>query len=70
VGTGKGKSTLKGTRFKTHAQRVARAQALFDLVRHGRLKLAEPTLFALSQGRAAHEHLESGHSMGKVLLMP
>lgn len=56
--------------LKTHAQRLARAQALFDLVRHGRLQLAEPTRFALSQGRAAHEHLESGHSMGKVLLMP
>lgn len=56
--------------LKTHAQRIARAEAIFDLVRKGHLKLAEPKRFGLSQGRAAHEYLESGKSMGKVLLIP
>lgn len=56
--------------LKTREQRMARAHALFESVRQGQLVLAEPACFALAEGRAAHEHLESGRSVGKVLLMP
>lgn len=56
--------------LKTREQRIARAHTLFESVRQGQLVLAEPIRFALAQGQAAHEHLESGLSMGKVLLMP
>lgn len=56
--------------LKTREQRVARAHALFESLRRGQLVLAEAARFALADGRAAHEHLESGRSMGKVLLMP
>lgn len=56
--------------LKTCEDRNRRAQALFEMIREGSLRLAEAARFALSEGRAAHEHLESGKSMGKVLLMP
>ncbi len=56
--------------LKTREQRMARTYALFDSVRKGQLVLAEPARYALEQGQAAHEHLESGRSVGKVLLMP
>jgi NADPH2:quinone reductase len=56
--------------LKTREQRTQRANALFALIRQGRLILAEPKRFGLEQGRQAYEHLESGKSMGKVLLIP
>ncbi|PUE63254.1 alcohol dehydrogenase [Limnohabitans sp. 2KL-17] len=56
--------------LNTRDQRTQRANALFALIRQGQLILAEPKRFGLEQGRQAHEHLESGKSMGKVLLMP
>ena len=56
--------------LNTRDQRTQRANALFALIRQGQLILAEPKRFGLEQGRQAHEHLENGKSMGKVLLMP
>jgi NADPH:quinone reductase len=54
----------------SHHIRVERSNELFDWVRSGRLKLAEPALFPLSEGAEAHRYLESRQSTGKVLLIP
>lgn len=51
-------------------ERVRRAAELFDWVRSGRVVVDAPTTFALHDGRAAHELLESRASTGKILLMP
>ncbi len=51
-------------------ERTSRAAILFQWVREGRLRLAPPTTFALSDGKSAHEFLESRKSTGKIVLLP
>ncbi len=51
-------------------QRRQRANQLFNWIEQGVLRIAPAVTFALSEGRAAHEFLESGQSAGKVILIP
>ncbi len=50
--------------------RISRANALFELVRTGQLKVSIAAKFALSDGAAGHRLLEGRSSSGKVLLLP
>jgi NADPH2:quinone reductase len=54
----------------SHAERVARSEALFAWVRSGALVVHEAARFALADGAEAHRFLESRRSTGKVLLVP
>ncbi|MBM7620821.1 NADPH2:quinone reductase [Bacillus tianshenii] len=51
-------------------ERVTRSHQLFTWIAEGRLQIAEPTVFSLSDGAKAHELLESRKSTGKILLKP
>jgi NADPH:quinone reductase len=51
-------------------ERVKRSATLFDLITTGAIKIPTPTSFALADGRAAHELLESRKSTGKIILIP
>lgn len=51
-------------------ERIARSNELFRWMEEGKVKVAEPTVFALSEGEEAHRYLESRKSMGKILLIP
>lgn len=51
-------------------ERRERSTRLFDYFRNGKIKISEPTIFPLSQGKTAHDFLESGKSVGKILLKP
>jgi NADPH2:quinone reductase len=50
-------------------ERIRRAEILFQWVREGKLHLTPPTTFALSDGRTAHEFLESRKSTGKIIFV-
>jgi NADPH:quinone reductase len=54
----------------TKEVRNAKASELFNWILEGKINIAEPVLFKLSEGRNAHEFLESGKSASKVLLIP
>ncbi|WP_044200475.1 quinone oxidoreductase [Flammeovirga sp. OC4] len=54
----------------SHEERVTRANALFELIEKGVVKIKEPVTFKLSDGMKAHEYLEGGQSSSKVLLTP
>jgi len=56
--------------LRSHEDRVARANALFDLVRDGRLHVRIARRFPLADGAEAHRYLESRAAIGKVLLVP
>lgn len=51
-------------------ERIKRSNRLFEYFREGKIQISEPTIFALSKGKEAHEFLESGKSVGKILLQP
>jgi NADPH:quinone reductase len=51
-------------------ERIKRSTELFGWIATGKIKIPVPTLFALKDGKAAHELLESRKSMGKVVLIP
>lgn len=51
-------------------ERVARSSELFRWMQEGKVRLAEPTTFALSDGQEAHRYLESRKSTGKIVLIP
>ena len=55
-----------------HDPRTRRAlmQRAIDLMAAGRLRPPKPTLLALSEARRAHELLESGTTLGKLVLVP
>ena len=42
--------------------------AVFDLVKSGRIKPVVDTVFPLSEARTAHERLEAGEQLGKIVL--
>ncbi|ANE47619.1 alcohol dehydrogenase [Paenibacillus swuensis] len=54
----------------TAEERIRRAHLLFDWIRSGQLKLAEPAVYALENGADAHRFLESRASTGKIILIP
>lgn len=51
-------------------ERLKRAKVLFDRIIRGEIKIAPPTVFKLSEGKKAHDFMESRHSTGKVLMVP
>jgi NADPH2:quinone reductase len=51
-------------------ERINRSTQLFEWLRDGKITLPDPTIYKLSEGRAAHDFLETGKSAGKVLLIP
>lgn len=51
-------------------ERQRRASRLFDWVKDGKITVKPAVEFALSDGVAAHEYLQSGKCSGKVLLLP
>jgi NADPH:quinone reductase-like Zn-dependent oxidoreductase len=69
-----GSKTLTGgdlwNYITSHAERVTRANELFEWLRTKQLLLAAPTLYKLSEGAESHRYLESRHSTGKILLIP
>lgn len=51
-------------------ERVTRSKVLFKWIEEGKVKVSEPTTFALRDGKEAHRYLESRKSTGKILLLP
>ncbi|MBC7935724.1 MAG: quinone oxidoreductase [Rhizobacter sp.] len=51
-------------------ERLKRAKIFFDWVMDGKIKVATPTIFKLSEGKKAHDFMESRQSTGKVLMIP
>lgn len=51
-------------------ERVTRSKELFRWIEEGKVKVSEPTTFALRDGQEAHRYLESRKSTGKILLLP
>ena len=51
-------------------ERLKRAKILFDWIVDGKIKLSAPTVFKLSEGKKAHDFMESRQSTGKVLMVP
>lgn len=51
-------------------ERTKRSARLFEYFRNQRIKISAPTMYPLSQGKEAYEFLESGKSIGKILLKP
>ncbi|MGG3466819.1 quinone oxidoreductase [Neobacillus pocheonensis] len=54
----------------SHEERAARSNELFRWMEEGKVTVAEPKVFALSDGQDAHRYLESRKSTGKILLIP
>jgi NADPH2:quinone reductase len=54
----------------SHEQRVTRANELFAMLRSGAVRPLIARKFALREGAAAHDFLESRAAIGKVLLIP
>jgi NADPH:quinone reductase len=51
-------------------ERIKRSNELFDGVATGSIRIPVPAAFALKDGRAAHELIESRKSTGKIILIP
>lgn len=51
-------------------ERVTRSHELFEWVLAEKIKVQQPTLYALKDGAKAHTFLESRKSKGKILLIP
>jgi NADPH2:quinone reductase len=51
-------------------QRIKRANKLFDWISGNQITIAAPTVFKLSEGKKAHDYLESRKSTGKIILIP
>jgi NADPH2:quinone reductase len=51
-------------------ERTRRASQLFEWIRSKRVIVSDPAVFKLSEGKAAHDFLESRESTGKILLVP
>ncbi|ULT57560.1 quinone oxidoreductase [Neobacillus drentensis] len=54
----------------SRAERIVRSKELFRWMEEGKVRVAEPTVFALKDGEEAHRYLESRKSTGKILLIP
>jgi len=51
-------------------ERIKRANQLFNWIINKDIEISEPVKFKLSEGKAAHEYMESRMSTGKILLIP
>jgi NADPH2:quinone reductase len=51
-------------------ERIKRAHQLFDWISNDKIKITPPTVFKLSEGKKAHDFLESRKSTGKIILIP
>lgn len=51
-------------------ERIKRAHQLFDWINSDAITIANPTIFKLSEGKKAHDYLESRKSTGKIILIP
>ncbi len=51
-------------------ERLKRSHEFFDWIIDGKIKILPPTIFRLSEGKKAHDFMESRQSTGKVLLIP
>jgi NADPH2:quinone reductase len=51
-------------------ERIRRATIIFNWIIQGKIKISDPTVFKLSEGKKAHDFLEGRHSTGKVLMLP
>lgn len=56
--------------LKSKEERIKRASQLFDWIANGDISIAEPTVFKLSEGKLAHDYLESRKSTRKIILIP
>jgi NADPH2:quinone reductase len=69
-----GSKTLTGgdlwSYLNSKEERIKRAAQLFSWIIEGKIKLSEPTSFKLSEGKLAHDFLESRKSTGKIILIP
>lgn len=54
----------------SYEERRRRSERLFDYFIKKQIKISEPTIFSLADGKKAHDYLETGQSIGKVLLKP
>lgn len=69
----KSKSILTGDLWDyltSFQERERRSSRLFDYFSKDQMKISQPTIFSLADGKAAHDYLESGKSIGKILLQP
>ena len=51
-------------------ERIKRANQLFEWIIDKKIQISKPIKFKLSEGRAAHDYMESRKSTGKILLIP
>lgn len=51
-------------------ERIKRAYQLFEWISNKEITIAPPTVFKLSEGKKAHDYLESRKSTGKIILIP
>ncbi|TDW47183.1 NADPH2:quinone reductase [Flavobacterium sp. 270] len=69
-----GSKTLTGgdlwSYLNSKEERIKRANQLFDWIIEGKITLLPPTTFKLSEGKLAHDYLESRKSTGKIILIP
>lgn len=56
--------------LRSAADRRSRSAELFARIREGALSVSIDARYALADGAAAHAHLESRRSLGKILLIP
>lgn len=54
----------------SYEERKVRSERLFNYFSKGQISISEPTVFPLLEGKQAHEFLETGKSIGKILLQP
>lgn len=51
-------------------ERIKRSAQFFDWIINGKIKVSPPTIFHLSEGKKAHDLMESRNSTGKILMIP
>ncbi len=56
--------------INSYEERISRSKQLFDWILNKDIVIARPVKFKLSEGKKAHEYLESGQSSSKILLIP
>lgn len=54
----------------SYEERNSRAKRLFNYFLEEKITITPPTIFYLSDGKAAHDYLEKGKNVGKILLVP
>jgi NADPH2:quinone reductase len=54
----------------SRAERLRRSKLFFDWLIAGKIKVSQPTIFKLSEGKKAHDFMEGRQSTGKILMVP